>query len=65
MEELELMSPGMASKCYLEKAKRDCEILEKKNHQQSIISQDIPGDPVVENLTSNVEEAGSIPASRN
>ena len=61
MVELELMSPGMASKCNFEKAKQDCGILKKKNHWPSIISQDIPGGPVVENLTSNAEEAGSIP----
>ena len=61
MVELELVSPGTASKCNFEKAKRDCGILKKKNYQKSIISQDIPGGPVVENLTSNAEEAGSIP----
>ena len=61
MVELELVSPGTASKCNFEKAKRDCGILKKKNYQKSIISQDIPGGPVIENLTSNAEEAGSIP----
>ena len=61
MVELELVSPGTASKYYIEKAKRDCGILKKKNHWQSIISQDIPGGPVVENLTSNAEGEGSIP----